>query len=142
MREAGKGIYEFKMTKEWVNTVAPYVKLVATMLKTVLPVAGPAANLLFGAEMMKGVKDQLDLMKGISGALTGLKVAKPFRERRGILTEPERSGVKALHAFLRERDPLYEKLGLKRIPTYTGDYRWLCKKHYKMAQPKIPDTFK
>jgi len=140
VREAGKGVYEFKMTKEWVQRVAPYVKLVATMLKTVLPVAGPAANLLFDAETMKGVKNQLDLMKGISGALTGLKVAEPFRERRGILTEPERSGVRALHAFLREQDPLYEKLGLHRIPTYTGDYRWLCKTHYDQTQSKYLDT--
>ncbi len=139
VREAGKGVYEFKMTQEWVQHLAPYVKLVATMLKTVLPVAGPAANLLFGAEMMTGIKDQLDLMKGISGALLDQQVAEPFRERRGILTEPERSGVRALHAFLRHADPLNERLGLHRIPTYTGDYRWLCKTHYEMAQPKIPD---
>jgi hypothetical protein len=28
---------------------------------------------------------------------------------------------------------------LKRIPTYTGDYLWLCEKHYELSQPKIPD---
>jgi hypothetical protein len=28
---------------------------------------------------------------------------------------------------------------LKRIPTYTGDYLWLCEKHYEPSQPKIPD---
>jgi hypothetical protein len=32
-----------------------------------------------------------------------------------------------------------EKLGLKRIPTYTGYYLWLCQKHYELSQPKIPD---
>jgi hypothetical protein len=28
---------------------------------------------------------------------------------------------------------------LKRIPTYTGDYLWLCEKHYEQSQSKIPD---
>jgi Leucine-rich repeat (LRR) protein len=28
---------------------------------------------------------------------------------------------------------------LKRIPTYTGDYLWLCEKHYELSQSKIPD---
>jgi hypothetical protein len=28
---------------------------------------------------------------------------------------------------------------LKRIPTYTGDYLWLCEKHYELSQPKIPN---
>ena len=31
------------------------------------------------------------------------------------------------------------RLGLTRVPTYTGDYRWLCRTHYEQSQPKIPD---
>ena len=31
------------------------------------------------------------------------------------------------------------KSSYKRVPTYTGDYRWLCPYHYEQAQPKIPD---
>jgi hypothetical protein len=55
------------------------------------------------------------------------------------LDEVNRSGVLALRALLRELDPNRSKLGLKRVPTYTGDFRWLCQKHYDAAQPKIPD---
>lgn len=32
------------------------------------------------------------------------------------------------------------KLGLHRVATYTGDYRWLCKRHYDAYQPNIPDV--
>ena len=65
--------------------------------------------------------------------------AEPGRLKGGLLSEAERSGILALHSFLREADPHHQRLGLKRMPTYTGDYLWLCDTHYQAAQPKIPD---
>lgn len=59
-----------------------------------------------------------------------------------MLTEPERSGILALHTMLKELDPTHKKLGLHRVATYIGDYRWLCKKHYDDWQPNIPDVLK
>jgi hypothetical protein len=59
--------------------------------------------------------------------------------RPGILSEPERAGLLMLHALLRDLDPNQEKLGLRRVPTYTGDYRWLCDTHYEAWRSKIPD---
>ncbi len=56
-----------------------------------------------------------------------------------MLTEDQRSGVLALREFLREKDPSHKKLGLRRVPTYTGDFLWLCQKHYEESQSKIPD---
>ena len=41
---------------------------------------------------------------------------------------------------MNEVDPPQAKLGLHRVATYTGDYRWLCRKHYEAWQPKIPDV--
>ena len=61
------------------------------------------------------------------------------RVRQGVLSEAERSGVLALLALLRELDPHHERLELKRVATYTGDYLWLCGKHYADMQPKIPE---
>ena len=93
---------------------------------------------------MKSVIDLvLDALKSIfSSKLIEKAIAnKPQRDYlpNDILSEPERSGLLALHALLREHDPHHEKLGLKRMPTYTGDYLWLCKKHYQDAQSIIPD---
>ena len=56
-----------------------------------------------------------------------------------LFSEAERSGILALHAILRKEDPNHERLGLKRMPTYTGDFLWLCEKHYAEAESKIPD---
>jgi hypothetical protein len=60
--------------------------------------------------------------------------------RPGILSEVERSGLLAMHALLRELDPNHERLGLTRVPTITGDFRWLCRRHYEEWAPRIPET--
>lgn len=70
----------------------------------------------------------------------GIKVHDPGRLKDGVLTEAERSGILALHSFLREVDPNQERIGLYSIPTYTGDFTWVCKKHYDLLQSKIPDV--
>ncbi|MBK9601749.1 MAG: hypothetical protein IPO36_07880 [Anaerolineales bacterium] len=57
-----------------------------------------------------------------------------------MLSEPERPGILALYRFLNEVDPTQAKLGLHRVATYTGDFRWLCKHHYDAWQPNIPDV--
>jgi hypothetical protein len=121
---------------------APYANFVAGVLKTVMPMVGPTLNLLYGPKTVENLSlaDSLDLMgKGTSGLLKGIEPSDPLRERQGVLSEAERSGVLALHALLRELDPNHEKLGLWRVPTYTGNFLWLCKHHYEQAQPKIPD---
>ena len=143
VHEEGKGLYEIGVTREWVKGVAPYANLIAGVLKTVLPVAAPAANVFFGTGTIDrlGIKDHLDLMIGATGKLLEgeLKVSSLLLQDQGLLSEAERSGVLALHALLDEEDPNHERLGLKRLPTYTGDYLWLCKTHYGQTQPKFPE---
>ena len=133
--EEGKGVYEFKATREWVRRVTPYANFIAGMLKTVLPVAAPAANVFFGEGTIDqlGLQNHLDLMKEATGKLPGgaLERDDPSRLHQGILTEAERSGVLALHTLLRDLDPHHERLGLKRVPTYTGDFLWLCETHFE-----------
>ncbi len=144
--ETGEGVYEIKVTRPWLKTVAPYANLIAGVLKTLLPVAGPAANLLFDKQIIDQlkVKDHLDVMKEATAKLlkADLLVTDQPRLRQGLVAGTERSGVLALHSLLRDKDPNHERLGLRRMPTYTGDYLWLCETHYREAQPKIPDRIK
>ena len=133
---------QFTATRDWVKRIAPYANFVAGVLKTVVPMVGPALNLAYGEQTVKswGLPDRLNLMKeGTGKLLQDIEVSDPSRVRQGVLSEVERSGILALHALLRELDPNHEKLGLWRIPTYTGNYLWLCRRHYEQMQPKIPD---
>ncbi|MEW5719907.1 MAG: COR domain-containing protein, partial [Chloroflexota bacterium] len=140
--EKGVGVYEFDVSQEWVKRVAPYANFIAGVLKTALPLVAPAVNSFFGADTIKksGFEDELNLTKEATSKLfPEVKPSDAPILREGGSDEVNRSGVLALHALLRELDPHHAKLGLKRIPTYTGDFRWLCQKHYDAAQPKIPD---
>ena len=140
-------MYELEVSRNWLIKVAPYANLVSRVLKTVLPVAIPAANLYFGEDIMDNwtISQSLDAMKEGTGTLLEGDMAvaelkpEPGRFNDGLLSEAERSGILALHALLREKDPHHERLGLKRMPTYTGDYLWLCEEHYQAAQSIIPD---
>ena len=144
--EPGKGVYEFEGTREWVEwvkRVAPYASFIARVLKMMVPIVTPAVNAFFGPKTMQasGLDKHLDLVKTATGKLASdVQIHDPSLLRQGgVLTESERSGILALHAFLRETDPNHERLGLTRIPTYTGDYLWLCREHYQASLSKIPD---
>ncbi|MFZ5881601.1 MAG: leucine-rich repeat domain-containing protein [Chloroflexota bacterium] len=136
------GIYPIDQTRDWVATLAPYANFVLGVLKAVSPIAAPAINVAFGAKTTEtwGIKDKLDLTKAILDKLPTVKVEHRSAKPGDVLTEPERSGILALHRFLNELDPTQAKLGLHRVATYTGDYRWLCKHHYEAWQPNIPDV--
>ena len=141
--DTGKGLYPVDIQHEWVKQVAPYASFALKVLATIAPIAAPAINTFFGPDTTKTWKiaDQLDL----AGAIIGKLPAEIKSSDRGfapgqMLSEPERSGILALHRFLSEKDPTQERLGLHRVTTYTGDYRWLCKYHYDAWQPNIPDV--
>lgn len=139
--ESGKGVYEFSSSKAWVKKIAPYAIFVSGVLKTLLPLVAPTINIIFGNKTFEnlGVSDHLDLMEGLTDALSSELKLRKSNPSQAIISDKERSGLLAFHALLRELDPYQYKLGLRRMPTYTGDYLWLCEKHYDQIQPKIPE---
>lgn len=140
--EQDKGVYPIDQPDVWVTKMAPYANFVFNVLKTVAPIAAPGINTFFGTKTTETwcVKDQLDLSKAFIDMLP-TEIKAPGRDvpPGKILSEAERSGILALHSLLRELDPNHERLGLHRVPTYTGEYRWLCKQHFEAGQSKIPD---
>ncbi|MCB9113213.1 MAG: leucine-rich repeat domain-containing protein [Anaerolineales bacterium] len=140
--ESGKGIYPIDMPHEWLVKISPYANFALRVLSTVTPVVGPAINSFFGRDMTKtmDIDRQLELANAIIGKLPKIETSIEKSLSYGMLSQPEHSGILALHRFLNEVDPTHEKLGLHRVATYTGDYRWLCKRHYDAYQPNIPDV--
>ena len=123
--------------------IAPYANFVLKVLATVAPIAAPAINTFFGPKTTETWKiaDQLDLASALVDKLPSeIKDLDRILSQGNFLSEPERSGILALHHFLNEEDPTQDRIGLHRIATYTGDFRWLCKNHYEAWQPNIPDV--
>lgn len=122
----GKGLYSIDQPHDWVMKIAPYANFALDILKTVAPIAGPAINTFFGAKTTElwGIANHLSLASAVLGKVPDeIKMPDKPMLQRGMVSEPERSGI----------------LGLHRVATYTGDYRWLCKRHYDAYQPNIPD---
>ncbi len=139
----GKGLYSIDQPHDWVMKIAPYANFALDILKTVAPIAGPAINTFFGPKTTElwGIADHLSLASAVLGKVPDeIKTTDKPMLQRGMVSEPERSGILALHRLLNELDPNQENLGLHRVATYTGDYRWLCKRHYDAYQPNIPDV--
>ncbi|RPJ19448.1 MAG: hypothetical protein EHM33_30260, partial [Chloroflexi bacterium] len=143
--ESGKGVYPIDQPHEWVTQIAPYANFVLKVLATVAPIAAPAINTFFGPKTTETWKiaDQLNLAKAVIDELP-VEIKDPYQDLAPgkMLSTPERSGILALHNLLKELDPSQAKLGLHRVETYTGDYRWLCKYHFDAWQPNIPDVIK
>jgi internalin A len=99
--EPGKGVYEFSASRGWVTRVAPYVNFIAGVLRTMAPMALPAAALILGDEVKiddLGIKRHLELVKEATGALLKgkIEVSDETRLRQETLSEEERSGILAL----------------------------------------------
>ena len=141
--QADKGVYPLDKPREWLTHIAPYANAALKVLAIVTPIAAPAINSFFGPDTTKtwNIADQLDLANAILDQLPDeIKASERGPASGNLFSEAERSGMLALHRFLAEADPDQKKLGLHRVPTYTGDYRWLCDRHYAAWQPKIPDV--
>ena len=140
--ERGKGVYPIEMNREWLNNVAPYLNFAYRVLKPAAFLATPALNSVFGEEFIKsqGIGAQLELADRTLQTLpAGTPQPNAPSTRSSVISAIERTGLLTLHHFLKEQDPTHAHLGLQRVPTYTGDYRWLCRHHYEAAQSKIPD---
>ena len=75
------GIYEFKMTQEWIAQIAPYANFIVGVMKTLLPMVAPSVNVLFGAGTFDHweYKDHLNLIQTSLGSVLpeGIKVHDP-----------------------------------------------------------------
>jgi hypothetical protein len=139
--ESGMGVYPIDQPYDLVTKAAPYVNFALGVLKTIAPMTVPAINIFSDPEITKKWKDEFDLAKAIVDKLPSeIKSSGHDMTPGKMLSEVERSGILALHRFLNEVDLTQAKLGLHKVATYTGDYRWLCKHHYDAWQPNIPDV--
>jgi hypothetical protein len=130
--------YVLKRPKGWVVEIAPYATLVFKTLRLVVPVAGAAIMLPMTETEQKAARGDLDLMKAVAAALptsdleTGVDVGE-----RG-LSRAEGAGLRALRAALLDVDPFQSFGGLRRRQAATGDWVWICPRHYSKYDPGLP----
>ena len=135
------GEYVFKESREWLVKIAPYASLVARTLKTLVPLGGGALKAMLDESLLKEIAPALDLMD----TATETMLAGELDAERGLTDEPDRlvttaegAGLRALHALLLDLDKAKGWGGLRRVPTKSGEFLWLCPAHYKEFDPGLP----
>ncbi len=56
----------------------------------------------------------------------------------GLREKPEGAALRELHALLVRLDPDRRWGAVRRVPTPTGGYLWLCLEHYPLYDPGRP----
>jgi Leucine-rich repeat (LRR) protein len=126
-----KGVYELNVPREWFVKAAPYLKVLASTLSLVLPVASSATKVLLGDSAYKRIESELSLgeksaesvIKGSeeAGAWLGLSNAPDIEHGQSIRAHG--AALRQLHAWLKEKDPSFG--GLVRVQNKRLEFLWV-----------------
>jgi len=131
------GVYEIERPAEWLQTMAPYIRGLVSVLKYAAPMLGPWIGVLAPEQYEKRFKGDIRLMEELVKKLPNIDL------RSDTLDDPRLSAgfldshrqrvqgatLRALRLQLDEKDPMQHWGGLRRILTPEGHYLWLCQHH-------------
>jgi len=131
-----EGRYQFDAPPEWLETMAPYVNRMVTVLGKAAPVVNAAVKVKWpDVEAVMG--NELKLMTELVKLLPQVERSREAELARRLspTDAPERAYGEALHTLRRlldklepDRSPDYCG-GLKKVLTPEGHYLWLCPHH-------------
>lgn len=129
--ENQRGVYEVSVPREWVVRSAPFLKVLSSTLKLVLPVASAALEVAIDETAYKRIERQLGLGEKCVDALLdvgdkgGAWFAQddspemepgPVRDARGAV-------LRQLQVWLKEQDPGFG--GLVRVQNKRQEFLWV-----------------
>jgi Leucine-rich repeat (LRR) protein len=126
-----KGVYELNLPREWFVKAAPYLKVLASTLSLVLPVASSATKVLLDDAAYKRIEKELDfgeksaesVIKGGEEAGTWLGVSNAPDIEHGQSIRAHGAVLRQLHAWLKEKDPSFG--GLVRVQNKRQEFLWV-----------------
>lgn len=124
------GVYTIDLPREWLVKAAPFLKLLSSTLRLVLPVADSLAKLTIPEADYKGIEAQLALGKSTAESLLkGSELAGEWLAKDDDLELASGSAIRAdggvlrqLHAWLKEKDPTFG--GLIRVQNKRSEFLW------------------
>ena len=108
------------------------LKTITTTLSLVLPVAASFNKFVLDENTFKGMEEQLDL--GQKALESTLKSSELFTNQTsdkfdnlevGNIIEAQGSVLRELHSILKQKDPDFANLGLKRVQNKRGKFLWV-----------------
>lgn len=142
--------YSLGQPREWFTRVRPYVSLMLSALRIVVPVAGVVSTFVLSDQQLNQVQLDLDVMRELvrdrdwltarqDGTAELGGVAGDGRDPQGgPLTRAEGEALRALRQLIFDHDRARHFAGLRRWLMPSGDYLWLCPRHYAEFDRGLP----
>ena len=136
------GFYTIENPRQWVNTMAPHLKRITSILKYVTPIIGPWVSLA-DADYAALIKEDLTLTKDLVRTIPDISYSDDSRDfindRPGTSRHQTHrvsgSALRTLHEFLKDKDKQKVWGHLSPIKTPEGDVLWLCEHHKEEFYP-------
>ena len=134
--------YQISPPRDWLTRISPYARLIVRTLQLVVPLAGSIAVASLPAEQIERAAAHLDAMKAIVDAFPDesareLATASPGQPT-AQMTAAEGDSLRALRVIIFEHDPMRKFGGLQRVQAPSGDFLWVCPRHYAEYDPGLP----
>ncbi|WP_305790188.1 COR domain-containing protein [Symbioplanes lichenis] len=132
--------YELRQEKEWLGHISPYIDFLLKALRLVVPVTAAVAGVVLPKPDLDDINAELQLMKVVAERLPA-QVDRPERESEvteNNLTMAEGAALRAFRALLFRQDPSQHFGGLRRVQAPSGEFLWVCPRHYQEYDPGLP----
>ena len=128
------GLYTIDEPAKWLQTMAPYIHKLLSVLKYAAPLVGPWVGTWNKDDYENLFQHNIELMKELVLKLPDLQDSPKLKLSSAIgerinLERSEGSALRALRLLLNEKDPQQYWGGLKPVLTPEGHYLWLCEYH-------------
>lgn len=133
--------YELDVPRDWFIQVGSYAALILKLLQLTMPVDGLAVITSLPADQVKHAMDHLAKTKTLIDNLPKDLENNESGERdytTGRLTVADGKALRSVRGFLLERDQSREFGGMRRVLAPSGDFLWVCPKHYLEYDPGLP----
>lgn len=126
-----RGTYELTLRRDWITEAAPFLKLLASTLSLVVPVAASVTKLALDEATYKAIEKQLDLSQRLLDSVLqgGARVGEWMAEENTAGISPDEGSrgrgavLRQLHAWLKEKDPGFG--GLVRVQNKRQEFLWV-----------------
>ena len=131
--------YSFAKNKQWFTELLPYASLILKTLNLMVPIALDVAGRFIDMDEAELVRMHLDAMGDLFVQLpTQMSASSAEDIQLGQVSRAEGAGLRVFRSLLYELDPTRKWGGLRRRLTPSGDYVWVCDRHYHLYDPGLP----
>jgi hypothetical protein len=134
--------YDVREPKEWLLTVAPYLTLVFKTLRLVVPITASVAGIVLSQDQFEASSRYLDQMKTLVDKLPqqiGEDWKDPEPLQSGPLGPAEGQALRAVRMLVFKLDPARAFGDLRRVQVPSGEFLWVCPRHYSEYDPGLPE---